>query len=352
VRSPATIYRRIYEGVNFRLRTLAGGYYAAACRPVSIVLLLTERCNARCIHCDIWKNKGKEESPEVAEWKSLLLEIREWLGPVQVVFSGGEALLKPYAMELVEHAASLGLFVELLSHGNWEDQSKFVRLASAKLGRFTFSLDGVGETHSLIRGRDKFFEKTERSIQTLIGLRESQKLEFGIRLKTVVMNQNLDDVCRVAEYAKQNGVEVFFQPIEQNYNTLENPNWFQTSPTWPEDTVKAVAVVDELIRHKTNGAPIANSIRQLEAMRSYFRDPAHLRVATQAHSAHEKKLICSALTMLQIQANGDVTTCTFREAIGNIKSASIRSIWENRPQWWKKGCCLETRNTESKVPCD
>src|SRR4051794_38078553 len=55
VLDPTSIYRRVYEGVNYRLRTFAGGHYASACRPVSIVLLLTERCNARCIHCDIWK---------------------------------------------------------------------------------------------------------------------------------------------------------------------------------------------------------------------------------------------------------------------------------------------------------
>jgi MoaA/NifB/PqqE/SkfB family radical SAM enzyme len=246
-------------------------------------------------------------------------------------------------MELVEYAATLGLFVELLSHGFWEDQSKFERLASARLGRFTFSFDGVGNTHSLIRGRDNFFEKTERSIQTLIRLRKEQNLNFVIRLKTVVMNQNLDDVCNVADYAKERGVEVFYQPIEQNYNTMEDPRWYQTSPTWPQDTVKAVSVVSQLIQRKALGYPIANSVNQLEAMQAYFQDPAHLRVATQAHGAHEKKLLCSALTMLQIQANGDVTTCTFKNAVGNIKAGSIRAIWTNRPRWWEEGCCLTTR---------
>jgi MoaA/NifB/PqqE/SkfB family radical SAM enzyme len=246
-------------------------------------------------------------------------------------------------MELVEYAATLGLFVELLSHGFWEDQSKFERLASARLGRFTFSFDGVGNTHSLIRGRDNFFEKTERSIQTLIRLRKEQNLNFVIRLKTVVMNQNLDDVCNVADFAKERGVEVFYQPIEQNYNTMEDPRWYQTSPTWPQDTVKAVSVVSQLIQRKALGYPIANSVNQLEAMQAYFQDPAHLRVATQAHGAHEKKLLCSALTMLQIQANGDVTTCTFKDAVGNIKAGSIRAIWTNRPRWWEEGCCLTTR---------
>jgi hypothetical protein len=61
---PSWIYQRVYEGVNYRLRTFAGGAWAARCRPVSIALLLTEPCNVRCVHCDIWKNRGKEDSHE------------------------------------------------------------------------------------------------------------------------------------------------------------------------------------------------------------------------------------------------------------------------------------------------
>jgi len=61
---PSWIYKRVDEGVNYRLRTFAGGAWAAHCRPVSIALLLTEPCNVRSVHCDIWKNRGKEDSHE------------------------------------------------------------------------------------------------------------------------------------------------------------------------------------------------------------------------------------------------------------------------------------------------
>ena len=94
----STAYRRAYEGIHYRLRTFAGGRWASQCRPTSIVFLLTELCNARCVPCDIWKNRGKEDSPSVDQWKQMLRDLRRWLGPVQVTFTGGEALLKPYAI--------------------------------------------------------------------------------------------------------------------------------------------------------------------------------------------------------------------------------------------------------------
>ena len=162
-------------------------------------------------------------------------------------------------------------------------------------------------------------------------MRQDNSLDFTIRLKTVIMRQNLDDVANVAWFAKQNGLEVFYQPIEQNYNTAEDSRWFERSETWPGDTGKAIAAVKELCELKTGGFPIANTLRQLELMIPYFADPEASRVAVQSHSAHENQLLCSAMTMLQIQANGDVRTCTSRGPVGNIKSQTIREIWRTRP---------------------
>lgn len=337
------VYRRAYEGLNFRLRTLAGGRFSDSCRPTSIVILLTERCNARCIHCDIWKNKGRETSPEFEQWKQVLTDLRKWLGPVQVVISGGEALLKSYALDLIEYGSSIGLFMELLSHGFWKDQTKFERLALAKPGRVTFSCDGIGSTHDFVRGKENFFEATEQSIQTVRRVRTKHRLDFAIRLKTVVMKANLRELANIAEYAHRNQLEVFYQPIEQNYNTEENPEWFKTSPLWPPDPEEAVAAIEMVRELKKGGRPIINSWAQLDSIAAYFRDPAGLRVAIQSHAAHERSLLCSALTMLQLQANGDVTVCTAHAPVGNIQSASIREIWEQRPRLWREGCCLSSR---------
>lgn len=336
-------YRRLHEAINYRLRTFAGGRVASFCRPTSIPLLLAERCNARCIHCDIWKNRGTEDRPSLLEWKVVLADLRRWLGPVQVVLTGGEALLNPHTIELVAYARSIGLFVELLSHGFWEDQLKIEELALARPGRVTISFDGIGETHNLIRGRDGFAEKTERTIQTLTRMRREHRLKMDIRLKTVIMRQNLDDVCDVAHFAKRHDLEVFYQPIEQNYNTPEDSRWFEHSETWPDDAGKAVKVVRQLRALKMLGLPIVNSFAQLDVMIPYFLNPASSRVAVQSHTAHESQLLCSATTMLQIQANGDVRICTARPAVGNVREQSIRAIWAGRPRWWREGCCLEER---------
>lgn len=338
-------YRRFYEGLNYRLRTVAGGRLASLCRPTSIALLMTERCNARCIHCDIWKNKGSEERPTSYQWKTVLSDLRRWLGPVHVVLTGGEALLNPDTLALVAHGSSIGLFVELLSHGFWRDQSMMEKLALARPARITISFDGVGAAHDRVRGRENFAATTETSILTLQKIRRERSLRMKIRLKTVVMQQNLDDVCEVAWFAKRNDLEVFYQPIEQTYNTAEDPKWFEHTENWPTDAAKAVAVINELCDLKRQGLPIANSFNQLEVMIPYFTNPRELRLAVRSHTAHESRLLCAATTSLQIQANGDVRVCLARGPVGNIKTQPIKETWNARPRWWVGDCCLPERLT-------
>lgn len=336
-------YRRVHAALNRRLNAFAGGRFAAFCRPSSPTLLLTERCNARCIHCDIWKNRGAEDRPSLADWKGLLGDLRKWLGPVHVVLTGGEALLNPHTIELVAHGRSLGLWIELLTHGYWKDQSKIEDLVEARPARVTISFDSTGKTHNIIRGREDFVNRTRGTIETLSKLRAQQRLKMEILLKTVIMQQNLDEVCEVAHFAQEQNLEVFYQPIEQNYNTAEDPEWFEHRDTWPSDPEAAAEVVRKLCQLKREGLPIANSFAQLEVMIPYFRDPSASRVAVQSHTAHEAELRCSAATMLQIQANGDVTICTSKPPVGNIRQESIREIWAARPHWWESGCCLRER---------
>jgi MoaA/NifB/PqqE/SkfB family radical SAM enzyme len=154
------------------------------------------------------------------------------------------------------------------------------------------------------------------------------------------MEHNLDDVCEVARFASRDGMDVFYQPIEQNYNTPQDARWYEASQNWPRDTAKAVRTVEELIRLKQQGLSIANTEGQLRVMARYFLDPEGLQRVTQAHVANGRKVTCAATSMLQVQANGDVKVCSRRPYVGNIRQLGIRRIWERRPHYWEAGCCL------------
>jgi MoaA/NifB/PqqE/SkfB family radical SAM enzyme len=328
-------YRRAYESYQFRLRSFAGGRFAAKCRPTWISFLLTERCNARCVHCDIWRNRGKEDSPTVDQWKSALHDLRSWLGPAHVCLTGGEALLRPFTVELVEYGSKIGLFIELLTHGFWKDQGRIEAAARARPWRMTLSLDGLGATHDGVRGREGFFERTNATIDTLKRLRREEGLDYSIRLKTVVMSHNLDDLGRLARFASTDGVDILYQAVVQNYGENEpDQQWFERTDNWPRDPARVEGALRELIDMKRDGYHIANTAHHLEEMTAYFNDPVGQR-------AHDWGPHCAALGLLQVHANGDVRVCSRSAPVGNIKETRPRHIWVSRPRLWESGCCRE-----------
>ena len=343
------LYHKAYSALHYRLRTLARGRFNHLCRPTDIGFMMTNLCNARCVHCDIWKNRGKEDLPSLEDYQRTLSDLRSWLGPVHVFLSGGEALLRPYTPDVLAHGASAGLLMEILTHGYWDDQSRIERIALANPWRITVSVDAASPTHDKIRGREKFWQKTHTTLETLLRLRQEKRLSFHIRLKTVIMSHNLEEVAGVARFAAEHErMDVFYQPVEQNYNTPEDARWFEHSENWPKESGRAVRAVEELIGLKRQGLPVANRYPQLEAMIPYFRNPDAMRVSMQSHAAHEGRPICSALSSIQILPNGDVLTCYGKPAVGNIRQTGIREIWEKRPQWWKEGCCLHQRCTPAE----
>lgn len=126
-----------------------------------VQIMLTERCNLRCAHCAV----PEEESPAGAEldtagWLRFLDVIADG-GVRAVTVSGGEALLREDAHEVVEHALRLGIpQVTVLTNGllRRRSQQGLISLQHRypALGLHV-SLDGASaSTHDSIRGSGAF----------------------------------------------------------------------------------------------------------------------------------------------------------------------------------------------------
>ena len=87
-------------------------------KPSNLVAKMTMRCNSRCRHCDIWQIDYAEREMSTAQWLTALEQLRGWLGKFPMVFTGGEALLRPDLIKILKHAVGLGIQVELLTTGS------------------------------------------------------------------------------------------------------------------------------------------------------------------------------------------------------------------------------------------
>jgi MoaA/NifB/PqqE/SkfB family radical SAM enzyme len=312
-------------------------------KPTYVILLLTNRCNAQCLHCHSWKLRSVDEELTTNDWHSVINQLRKWLGPIYIAITGGEILLRNDAIQLAEHCSSLGFSTEFLTNGFLLKSERARQLIQSGIKRITISLDGSRpETHNLIRGRRGFFERVTESLRMLV----HEKAERGegpvITAKTTIMSHNVDELSDIARFVREIGLDgVEYQSIESTYYSeqLTDVNWYVNNPLWISDHQRIARSIDRLKAMRSEGFPILNTLENLDMICSYFRDPQKLAYKVHAHEYGKKKPECrSWIGGLQVMPNGGLKMCHFMQPFDYTRNGNIKSLWKQRKQCWKESC--------------
>ena len=164
-------------------------------RPV-VVWALTQACNLRCVHC--YASAGSHAAPgelTFNEGRALLDDLRHF-GVPAVLFSGGEPLVRPDALDLIAYARSLGLSCTLSTNGLLLDAPVAERLAACGLRYAGISLDGAPARHDRLRGQAGAFEAVLKAVACC----QARGIQVGLRFTVHALNaEDLDfifDLCR------------------------------------------------------------------------------------------------------------------------------------------------------------
>ena len=136
--------------------------------PFYLSLAVTNRCQGRCVHCYSFLQRH-EERPELttAELESVIDQAAR-LGIFQVIFTGGEPLLRKDILELVRHARRRGLLTRLNTNSLLLDRDTALALKKAGLGQCALSLDDADpETHDRMRGLPGHHARTLANLSML-----------------------------------------------------------------------------------------------------------------------------------------------------------------------------------------
>ncbi|ELY38410.1 TIGR04347 family pseudo-SAM/SPASM protein [Natronorubrum tibetense] len=171
-------------------------------RPV-VVWNATRRCNLYCSHC--YAGADLEAAPgefSTGEAKTFLAQLADYGAPV-VLFSGGEPLVREDLVELVDHAADLGLRPVLSSNGTLLTREKAAALRDAGLQYAGISVDGLPERNDRFRGQDGAFEAAVRGIENC--------LEVGLKtgLRYTITEANAPDLEGVVDLLAEKGLDRF-----------------------------------------------------------------------------------------------------------------------------------------------
>lgn len=207
--------------------------------PVLAGYKITHKCNLKCKHCPYWKRSGPEQDFDgVVDTLGRLSS----MGVRILILEGGEPLLWRDGNKNIAHVvdAARRLFpsVCITTNGTlpWRDLS---------VDRVWVSLDGYPAAHDSIRG-DGSFDKIMANLE-----REGRGKAF---ISTTINTGNADTIPEMITALKGRVAGVTIQ-FHYPYEGLPDPLFL-----WPAQRAE---VLDELIRLKNEGYPVANSFASL-----------------------------------------------------------------------------------------
>jgi len=230
-------------------------------RPYHAQWLLTRRCNYRCISCNVWQEKQNVKEISTDEVKKGLDVFRK-LGVVEVVFSGGNPLLRDDIGEIIDYASRF--FITTVYDNGSVAAEKIDALRNVDF--VAISLDTLDKKKlDYIKGVPRAWEKAMKAIQTL------QRKGISVVISPTISQLNQHEIVDFTKYFIKQGMPVLYCLYSYDYPT-EN-RLFSIGKRIDElelaDRTVLAKVCDELIGLKRKQQGVFITTKVLNALKQF-----------------------------------------------------------------------------------
>jgi len=262
-------------------------------RPViSLRISITGRCNVNCLYChhDGILPQAYEMTPEEIFQIS---RIARDIGIEKIRLSGGEPLIRPDIVEIVEKISSLGFKdVSITTNGTLMERYAD-KLVEAGLNRVNVSLDTLNpETYRFITSQD-YLESAKRGIKAA-----AQAGMDPVKVNMVVMKDiNHEEIWDMFEFCKEHGA------VLQLIELLKTESCPDTDFI-EEYHYEMDALEDEL-------AQAADEVKTrafMQDRKKYFVDDGEIEIVKPMDNTE----FCKNCTRLRITPDGKIKPCLLR----------------------------------------
>ncbi len=291
--------------------------------PINLTVSLTNRCNSRCMTCNIYEKKPGEFSLD--EYEKTFKSIGK--SPYWITFSGGEPFLREDIVEvcLSAYRNCKPRIINIPSNGLLSDRIEMgvrdiLKGCPEAAIVINLSIDGIGNRHDEIRGSRGCFEKVMDTYKRLKSIKQTN-LTLGIH--TVISKYNVKEIPVLYNRLRELKPDSYITEIAQERVELGTIGAGIT-PSF-HDYSSAI----DFISNEMKGWDMKGIARVARAFR--------LRYYQMVKSVlHEKKMFipCYAgFASCQIAPNGDVWAfCIKAEKMGNLRDAGydFKKIWTSK----------------------
>ena len=172
-------------------------------KPLTMLLLVNRGCNLRCTFCDLWDRPAQMELEQLVP----LLDEARSIGTKTLVITGGEPFLHKELFDAVRAAKARDMSVNITTNGTLVER-RWDELIASGVNSLSFSLDGLLETHDLLRGRKGAFQQTLRALE-----RVNADGRITCTVYFVVTKENVRELIPLYDLVRSMGVGFDFWPV-------------------------------------------------------------------------------------------------------------------------------------------
>lgn len=168
--------------------------------PLRYFLELTYRCNLNCPYCYVGEDRNKHEL-STYEWRKIIKQLPKYSIATLV---GGEPLVRLDFGEIFNAVSDrLSGKVTIVTNGILLNEDIVKLFDNNRLTLLSVSLDGYGKTHDENRNRNGLFDIVTNNLEKVSTLKKRPKID----IKTIVLENNLDDLPKLYKYCSDKGFE-------------------------------------------------------------------------------------------------------------------------------------------------
>lgn len=241
-------------------------------QPTSCTIMLTDRCNLRCVMCGQWRRRpGPELSTE--DWKYVIDDLAR-NGIRSIHFSGGEPLLRQESLrELIRYSHKNGMTTGVTTNGLLLSEELLRDLVKDGLVSLALSMDAVGEEYDAIRGAAGAFERIKTTATLVSNFKRGNRMDACINF--TLLGSNLNSFRDVKGYADELALPVTVCLLDKSssiFDIEENKSRFWISGEGGYAALKRLS--NFLINEKRRcPASLLLNFPMIAFIEKYFKDP-------------------------------------------------------------------------------
>ncbi|WP_345993123.1 radical SAM protein [Sulfurimonas sp. HSL-1716] len=182
--------------------------------PLHIDMGISTGCNQACRYCygSIQGNVSyqKNDNMPTERVKSFFKDAKD-AGVRSIALIGeGENTLHPDLIEIVEYGKSINMDLGMATNGMNIPRDKIKNLLESLVWiRVNLSASTPEKFHHIHRVSKNMFEHVLENIRLMVNMKKEYNLSTTIGIQMVMLNDNIQDVVRLAEIGRELGVDYF-----------------------------------------------------------------------------------------------------------------------------------------------